>query len=117
MVCVLFIFLLQAAPLLQDMFKGKVAVQALFEVINRTPIIDILVRAEKLGAVKGTIHFCDVTFTYPTRTDRPALSKFNLEIPAGEMPGGQASITICLRANGLDCHKVTPPAAVIILVK
>ena len=66
------------------MFKGKVAVQALFNVIQRKPAIDISDRGEKPQDVMGLIQLRNVAFTYPTRTDKPALFKFNLEIPAGE---------------------------------
>eukprot|EP01121_Diplochlamys_sp_Union-15-3_P010463 TRINITY_DN2937_c0_g3_i1.p1 TRINITY_DN2937_c0_g3~~TRINITY_DN2937_c0_g3_i1.p1 ORF type:complete len:600 (-),score=121.72 TRINITY_DN2937_c0_g3_i1:15-1814(-) len=65
-----------------DITKAKLAAANLFDVIDRTPLID-----NKDGAepdIKGNIRLKNVTLAYPSRPDINVLKKFNLKIKAGK---------------------------------
>ncbi|KAI8322064.1 P-loop containing nucleoside triphosphate hydrolase protein [Martensiomyces pterosporus] len=64
--------------------KAKSAITRVLEVINLTPAIPRS-GGVRLGSVAGHIRFMDVDFSYPSRPDTQVLSRFNLDIPAGQV--------------------------------
>ncbi|KAJ7544472.1 hypothetical protein O6H91_09G080400 [Diphasiastrum complanatum] len=74
----------QASPSLSAFAAGQAAAYKMFEVIHRTPSIDIYnLKGEVLEDLSGDIEFRNVDFTYPARPDVPIFRGFCLTIPAG----------------------------------
>lgn len=70
-----------------DLGKAQSAVQRVFPIIDRKPVID---SSDPSGAapdhtaVRGELQLCDVTFKYPSRPEVTVFDRFNLTIPAGK---------------------------------
>ena len=80
------IVLSQVAPML-PLFGGAVsAFERLRKDIETQPSIDnTATSAEKPSAVKGSIEFRDVAFTYPSRPEHPVLNKISFTCEAGQL--------------------------------
>lgn len=75
----------QASPNLSAFASGKAAAYKIFEVIARTPKIDVYnLDGEIPKTIKGDIEFHKVKFSYPARPDVQIFSDFSLLIPSGK---------------------------------
>ncbi|KAG8307615.1 ATP-binding cassette, sub-B (MDR TAP), member 4 [Homalodisca vitripennis] len=91
-VFMVFLSVLSGAFTLGDAFPYYTAVgtalgaaSTIFSVIERAPEIDSASRhGLKPHNVEGRIVFHDVSFSYPSRANKPILKHFNLEIPPGK---------------------------------
>ncbi|CAK9878849.1 unnamed protein product [Sphagnum jensenii] len=74
----------QVRALTPDIAKASVAINAVFEIIDRKTEIDAdVVDAEKLTKVEGQVELKNVSFAYPSRPDIMVLKGFNLKVQAG----------------------------------
>ena len=73
----------QAMPNLSSLVDARVAGGAIFEVIDRSPIIDAESEGRELDDMRGELALEDVSFSYPSRPDASIFSKFSLTVPAG----------------------------------
>ncbi|KAJ7520420.1 hypothetical protein O6H91_19G005500 [Diphasiastrum complanatum] len=74
----------QASPSLSAFAAGQAAAYKMFEVIHRTPDIDVFdLKGTVLEDINGDIEFRHVDFTYPARPDVPVFRDFCLTIPGG----------------------------------
>ncbi|KAL4457545.1 hypothetical protein ABPG75_012410 [Micractinium tetrahymenae] len=74
----------QAAPNMQYFIQGRAAGGRIFEILRRTPNIDLDAEGEKLKMVEGHIQFDSITFAYPSRPDIKVFRNFNLSVHAGQ---------------------------------
>lgn len=75
----------EAGALTPDFAKASIAINSVFQILDRRTEIDSDVReAEVVEAVKGEIEFTDVYFAYPSRPDVMVFRGFNLQIHAGQ---------------------------------
>ncbi|ORX96692.1 P-loop containing nucleoside triphosphate hydrolase protein [Basidiobolus meristosporus CBS 931.73] len=75
----------EIAPNIGIFASAQGAAYRIFQIIERTPHIDISSCAgERPNNVKGHITLQDVTFTYPTRPEIPVLTNVNIEILPGQ---------------------------------
>ncbi len=75
------------------------ATERLMDVLEEPILTDYKTAKLQDTDAKGVIQFNQVSFTYPTRSDKPALSKLNLTIQAGEKiaivgPSGSGKTTM-----------------------
>ena len=76
----------QSAGLTPDLTKVKVAVNSIFELLDRQSKIDPLEKSGKtLQIVRGDVELQHVSFTYPTRPDVPIFRDLNLLVRAGQV--------------------------------
>lgn len=76
----------QSAGMTPDLTKVKIAVNSVFELLDRTSEIDPYDQGGKtLKAVRGDIELCNVSFTYPTRPTITIFSDLNLTVEAGKV--------------------------------
>ncbi|KAJ7530665.1 hypothetical protein O6H91_14G013400 [Diphasiastrum complanatum] len=74
----------QASPSLSAFAAGQAAAYKMFEVIHRTPGIDVFdLKGIVLEDINGDIEFRHVDFTYPARPDVPVFRDLCLTIPRG----------------------------------
>jgi ABC-type multidrug transport system fused ATPase/permease subunit len=74
----------QGGSITPDIAKAKGAGAALFEVIDRVPLINLNEGTGKtLDKLKGKIQFKNVKFAYPTRPEVTVMEKFSLTIKSG----------------------------------
>lgn len=73
-----------AAPDMQIFNQATAAGTAVFQVINRKPVISYNSEGEILEEIHGNIDIHEVHFSYPSRPDRAILQGFSLSIPAGK---------------------------------
>ncbi|KAJ7532162.1 hypothetical protein O6H91_14G074500 [Diphasiastrum complanatum] len=74
----------QASPCFSAFATGQAAAYKIFEVIHRTPGIDVFdLKGTVLEDINGDIEFQHVDFTYPARPDFPVFRDFCLTIPRG----------------------------------
>ncbi|KAJ7570216.1 hypothetical protein O6H91_01G110400 [Diphasiastrum complanatum] len=74
----------QASTSLSAFAAGQAAAYKMFEVIHRTPGIDIFdLTGTVFEDINGDIEFRHVDFTYPARPDVPVFTDFCLTIPGG----------------------------------
>uniref|UniRef100_B9I099 Multidrug resistance protein n=1 Tax=Populus trichocarpa TaxID=3694 RepID=B9I099_POPTR len=79
---------LGALPNLTSITEATVAATRIFQMIERTPSIDLEDKKGKaLSYARGEIDFQDIHFSYPSRPDTPILRGLNLRIPAGKTVG------------------------------
>ncbi|XP_028400885.1 multidrug resistance protein 1-like isoform X2 [Dendronephthya gigantea] len=75
----------QAGPSMQGVASARGAAYHLYELIDRTPVIDI---SSEDGVVpetlEGSVEFKDISFTYPSRPDIQILNGFTLSVPKGK---------------------------------
>ncbi|XP_054287388.1 ATP-dependent translocase ABCB1-like isoform X2 [Macrosteles quadrilineatus] len=100
-----------AFPYYTAVGTGLGAASTIFSVVERSPEIDSSNKhGVKLHHVEGRISFQDVTFTYPSRPNKPILKHFNLEIPPGKTvalvgPSGVGKSTVIdLFLRLYDCN-------------
>ncbi|XP_077010189.1 bile salt export pump isoform X2 [Tamandua tetradactyla] len=75
-----------ASSCLEAFATGRAAAVAIFETIDRKPVIDCMSEdGYKLDRIKGEIEFHNVTFHYPSRPDVKILNNLNMVIKSGEM--------------------------------
>ncbi|KAL4886137.1 P-loop containing nucleoside triphosphate hydrolase protein [Aspergillus karnatakaensis] len=73
------------APYLIDFTRAASAAAELFQLIDRTSLIDPFNESgEQPEDVVGNIDFTSVTFSYPSRPGVTVLNKFSLHFPAGK---------------------------------
>ncbi|KAM1070463.1 hypothetical protein ACFX13_002300 [Malus domestica] len=84
--CILFgaISLTYAAPDMQIFNQATAAGTAVFQVVNRKPVISYNSEGKILEEIHGNIDIHEVHFSYPSRPDRAILQGFSLSIPAGK---------------------------------
>lgn len=88
-----------ASPHLEAFAVGRGSAAAIFQVLDRIPLIDSLsTEGKKLSGVRGDIEFKNVHFRYPARRDVKVLQGLNLKINHGE--------TVAL-VGGSGCGKST----------
>jgi ATP-binding cassette subfamily B (MDR/TAP) protein 1 len=79
----------QAAMGFSDVGKAKSAVQNIFPIIDRKPLIGGPDEGEVLEdgpeKVAGAISFVDINFCYPSRLDVTVFKSFSLEVAAGKV--------------------------------
>ena len=76
----------KSASLTPDFTKVKVAVNSIFELLDRQSKIDPLEKSGKiLQIVRGDVELQHVSFTYPTRPDVPIFRDLNLLVRAGQV--------------------------------
>lgn len=79
---------LSTLPHLTAISEASVAVNRLFEMIDKMPTTDFGDKKRRaLSYVRGEIEFQNVHFSYPSRPDTPVLQGLNLVIPAGKIVG------------------------------
>ncbi|XP_076620069.1 multi drug resistance 49 isoform X1 [Colletes latitarsis] len=87
------------SPHLEAFAVARGSAAAIFQVLDRTPVIDSLSReGQRLPSVNGEIEFTNVHFQYPARKDVKVLQGLNLKINHGE--------TVAL-VGGSGCGKST----------
>lgn len=75
----------QGSPALNAIGVGRSAAYKIFEVIARTPPIDVYDMSGLVpGKIKGDVELQKVDFSYPTRPDVAVFSNFSLSIPSGK---------------------------------
>ena len=71
-------------PTMTALTKAKGAVTKILEIVDRNVPIDVFSEGgTKLPSVSGTIHFNNVHFAYPSRTDQKVCNGYNLVVEAG----------------------------------
>lgn len=79
---------MSALPNISFIGDALSAANRIFEMIDRTPMINSEVQKGKtLPFVRGDIEFVGVEFSYPSRPDNPVLQGFNLKVQAGTTVG------------------------------
>ncbi|CAG8713391.1 16784_t:CDS:2, partial [Acaulospora colombiana] len=72
-------------PKLLAVSKAKEAMKSINTLLGKVALMDLeALRGFKLSEVEGNIEFNEVSFSYPSRPDVPALNNINLLIPAGQ---------------------------------
>jgi ATP-binding cassette subfamily B protein len=97
-----------------DMSRALGASERVFELIDRTPAMNIS-GGRTLSSVKGKLQFVNVTFAYPSRRDVQILDSFSLTFKPGEVvaivgPSGSGKTTLAhliLRLYDTDYGMVT----------
>lgn len=98
-----------------DLQKAGGATERLVEFLNTKPTIVNIPEPKVIPYdARGKISFHDVTFFYPSRPDKPALDKFNLEIIpnkitaiVGESGAGKSTIVqLLLRFHDVQAGKI-----------
>jgi len=90
----------QASQLNPDFAKSKGAAAAVFDVIDRVPIINLKEGTGKtLKLMEGKISLKKVVFAYPTRSETKVMNKMNLNINPGQTvalvgPSGAGKSTV-----------------------
>ncbi|KAG2428637.1 hypothetical protein HXX76_011344 [Chlamydomonas incerta] len=77
----------QATRTFPDLGNARSAVQRIFPIIDRKPVIDSSTEDGKqpdTSAICGEIEFRDVRFAYPSRISVVIFNQFNLNVPAGK---------------------------------
>ncbi|XP_065575125.1 ATP-dependent translocase ABCB1-like isoform X2 [Artemia franciscana] len=75
----------QAVALTPNYNKAKVAAVKIFNLLDRTPKIDISTRAgENLEEIEGHVDYANIKFSYPTRPQVQVLKDLNLNINQGQ---------------------------------
>ena len=83
-----------------DLQRAAGAAERLIELLAVRPGIAVTAKPTPLPATGGgKVNFRDITFTYPSRPDLPALKNFSLEVAAGETvalvgPSGAGKTTV-----------------------
>jgi len=98
-----------------NLFRASGAADRLVEILDEKPIITAPNNPTLLDQVRGDLAFQSVGFTYPTRTDRPALSDMSFQIKQGETvalvgPSGAGKSTVfqlLLRFYDVQDGKIT----------
>lgn len=75
----------QGASLTPDLSKTKLAVNSIFELLDRKSLIDPYNTSGKtLMPLKGDIELRNISFTYPSRPTIPIFKDLSLTVPAGK---------------------------------
>jgi ATP-binding cassette subfamily B protein len=112
-----------------DLQRAAGAAERLFELLDAQPAIAAPASAVPLPVPpRGAVTFENVTFTYPSRPDQPALREFSLDIAPGETlalvgPSGAGKTTVfglllrfydpasgAVRIDGVDLRRADPAA-------
>ncbi len=76
----------QSAGLTPDLTKTKLAVNSVFELLDRKSLIDPFDMSGKtLKTVHGDIELRNISFTYPSRPAVPIFRDLSLTVPAGKV--------------------------------
>eukprot|EP01061_Rhynchopus_euleeides_P024941 TRINITY_DN401_c0_g1_i12.p1 TRINITY_DN401_c0_g1~~TRINITY_DN401_c0_g1_i12.p1 ORF type:complete len:1494 (+),score=692.78 TRINITY_DN401_c0_g1_i12:404-4483(+) len=75
----------QGGPSLAAFGEAKAAARGVFAVIDRKPRIHP--GTKKLNQLRGDIEFSNLTFRYPSRTERPVFKDLSLKVEAGQTIG------------------------------
>lgn len=76
----------QGASLTPDLSKTKLAVNSIFELLDRKSLIDPYNTSGKtLMPLKGDIELRNISFTYPSRPTIPIFKDLSLTVPAGKV--------------------------------
>lgn len=112
-----------------DLQRAAGAAERLFELLDAWPTIAAPASPTPLPVPpRGAVTFENVTFTYPSRPDQPALCEFSLDIAPGETvalvgPSGAGKTTVfglllrfydpeagVIRVDGVDLRRADPAA-------
>jgi ATP-binding cassette subfamily B protein len=112
-----------------DLQRAAGAAERLFELLDAQPTIAAPASPTPLPVPpRGAVTFENVTFTYPSRPDQPALCEFSLDIAPGETvalvgPSGAGKTTVfglllrfydpeagVIRVDGVDLRRADPAA-------
>lgn len=90
-----------AVPHIKSLTEGRIAGKFAWDVMDKVPKVNPNERGEKLvkANMVGSIHFRDVSFSYPSRPEERVLKNFTCEFEAGKTtalvgPSGSGKSTI-----------------------
>ncbi len=81
-----------------DFMSAIGAAKRIFEILDKKPLID-LASGHVLKQLSGSIHFKNITFSYPARTELKILDSFNLQLYKNQVvalvgPSGSGKTTV-----------------------
>jgi ATP-binding cassette subfamily B protein len=87
------------SEVIADLQRAAGAGERLCELLAVSPNITSPQSVQQISIEEASIHFDNVTFFYPTRTERPAIENFSLDVGAGKTialvgPSGAGKTTI-----------------------
>lgn len=113
------------SEVIADLQRAAGAGERLCELLAVSPNITSPQSVQQIAIEEANIHFDNVTFFYPTRTERPAIENFSLDVGAGKTialvgPSGAGKTTIFqlilrfydpnsghIRLNGIDIKNIS----------